>query len=254
MRGAALVTGAAGGIGRRIAWALAAGGHDVAVCDRDERVRDVAAELAAGDVRAAAATFDVADREAVRAGVEELADGLGPFDVLVSNAAIVDQIAPALDFPADGFERELRVNLTGAFWVAQALAPGMVERSFGRIVVISSGAATGGLPGQVAYSASKAGLLGMVRTLATELAPSGVTCNAILPGLIGTEKVGAMPEQVTERALRRIPAGRVGEMDEVAALASFLASEPAGYITGACIPIDGGQSLNTLGLGGAPKP
>jgi NAD(P)-dependent dehydrogenase (short-subunit alcohol dehydrogenase family) len=247
----ALVTGAAGGIGRRIAAALAAAGHDVAVCDRDERVRETAEELARAEgVRSAAGVFDIADAEAVSAGVAELAAELAPFDVLVSNAAIVDQIAPALEFPADGWQRELGVNLSGAFWAAQATAPAMVERGFGRIVVISSGAATGGLPGQVAYSASKAGLLGMVRTLATELAPAGVTCNAILPGLIGTEKVKAMPDQITERALRRIPAGRVGEMEEVAALVAFLCSEQAGYVTGACIPIDGGQSLNTLGLSG----
>ena len=247
----ALITGAAGGIGREIAGALAAAGHDVAVCDRDERVREVAAGLAgAGGTRTAAGVFDIADAAAVRTGVAELAAELAPFDLLVSNAAIVDQIAPALEFPPEGFERELAVNLSGAFWAAQALASGMVERGFGRIVVISSGAATGGLPGQVAYSASKAGLLGMVRTLATELGGAGVTCNAVLPGLIGTEKVQAMPEQITERALRRIPAGRVGEMAEVAALVAFLCSEPAGYINGACIPIDGGQSLNTLGLSG----
>ncbi len=234
------MTGAAGGIGRRIARELAAAGHAVALCDVDPRVEEAAEECGASGWR----TFDVADRDAV----EEAVSALGPFDALVSNAAIVDQIHPALGFPPEGFERELAVNLTGAFWCARAAAPAMAERGFGRIVVISSGAATSGLPGQVAYSASKAGLLGMVRTLAVELAASGVTVNAVLPGMIATEKVRAMPEKVAARAVRRIPVGRFGGMEEVAALVAFLCSERASYLTGACIPVDGGLGLNTLGL------
>jgi NAD(P)-dependent dehydrogenase (short-subunit alcohol dehydrogenase family) len=244
----ALVTGAAGGIGRRIAEALASRSHEVAVCDRDPRVQQTAEELAATGVRSAWRTFDVAIPAEVARAVRELEVELSPFDVLVSNAAIVDQIHPALGFPQEGWDRELAVNLSGAFWCVQTIAPGMAERGFGRIVVISSGAATAGLPGQVAYSASKAGLLGMVRTLAGELASSAVTVNAVLPGMIATEKVRALPEPISERVLRRIPVGRFGEMEEVAALVAFLCSEGAGYLTGACIPVDGGLSLNTLGI------
>jgi NAD(P)-dependent dehydrogenase (short-subunit alcohol dehydrogenase family) len=241
----AVVTGAAGGIGKRIAAALAADGWRVAVLDRDPKVLEVAAaEGWHGQVA------DVVDGAAVEAAIATAEEAVGPLGALVSNAAIVDQIHPALDFPLEGWERELAVNLTGAFRVCQAAARGMTERGGGRIVAISSGAAEAGLPGQVAYSASKAGLLGMVRTLAIELGRDGVSVNAILPGLIESEKVAAMPEAITRRVVKRTALGRTGRMEEVAALAAFLCSEPAGYITGACIPIDGGGGLNTVALAG----
>ena len=190
------------------------------------------------------------DGDAVEAAVAAAEEAVGPLGAVVSNAAIVDQIHPALEFPLDGWERELAINLTGSFRVCQAAARGMAERGGGRIVVISSGAAEAGLPGQVAYSASKAGLLGMIRTLAIELGRSGITANAILPGLIETEKVAAMPEAITRRMVKQTALGRTGQMEEVAALAAFLCSEGAGYITGACIPINGGWGLNTLALAG----
>jgi len=129
------------------------------------------------------------------------------------------------------WQRDIDVNLTGAFRVVQACLSGMRERGFGRIVVISSGAARGGLPGQVAYAASKAGLLGMVKTIAAENAGRGITANAVLPGMVGTENVRAMPA-------------------EVAALVAFLSSEEAGYVTGEEIGIAGGFGLNTMSLGG----
>ncbi len=245
MRGA-VVTGAAGGIGKRIAAALAGDGWRVAVLDRDPKVLEIAAE--AGWV---VQVVDVTDGSAVDAAIAAAEEAVGPLGAVVSNAAIVDQIHPALLFPPEGWERELAVNLTGSFRVCQAAARGMAERGGGRVVVISSGAAEGGLPGQVAYSASKAGLLGMVRTLAIELGRAGVSVNAILPGLIESEKVAAMPAAIKQRVVERTALGRTGRMEEVAALAAFLCSEPAGYITGACIPIDGGGGLNTLALAGS---
>jgi NAD(P)-dependent dehydrogenase (short-subunit alcohol dehydrogenase family) len=124
----------------------------------------------------------------------------------------------------------------------------MRERGYGRIVVISSGAARNGLPGQVAYSATKAGLIGMVRTIAAENAGRGITANAILPGMIATEAVEAMPDSIRDAALAWMPSGRFGRTDEVAALVAFLASEPAGYITGEAVGIDGGMGLNTNSL------
>jgi acetoacetyl-CoA reductase len=131
----------------------------------------------------------------------------------------------------------------------QACLGGMRERRYGRIVVISSGAARGGLPGQVAYAASKAGLIGMVKTIAAENAGRGITANAVLPGMVATEGVLAMPAEVVDAVNAQLPAGRMGAPEEVAALVAFLASEEAGYVTGEEIAIAGGFGLNTMSLG-----
>jgi len=233
----ALVTGAGGAIGGAIARTLADAGYRLGLCDSNPAVEELAP-------LGAARVFDVADREASERALAELADELGsPFDTAVMAAAIVDHIAPAAEFPTEYWERELAVNLSGAFWCARALAPAMLERGFGRIVMISSGAATAGQPLQVAYSTSKAGMLGLVRTLAAEFAPHGITCNAVLPGLIATPRVESWNEP-TESIRARIPAGRMGRSEEVASLVRFLCSEDAAYVTGACIPIDGGLWLN----------
>jgi NAD(P)-dependent dehydrogenase (short-subunit alcohol dehydrogenase family) len=147
------------------------------------------------------------------------------------------------------WQRDIDVNLTGAFRTVQACIGGMRERRHGRIVVISSVAALGGLPGQVAYAASKAGQLGMVRTLASENAARGITVNAILPGFVATEQVLAMPEEVRERALRSAPSGRFVEPEEIAAAVSFLVGPGAAQISGQTIAVDGAASLNQLSLG-----
>ncbi|HEX6387795.1 MAG TPA: SDR family NAD(P)-dependent oxidoreductase, partial [Solirubrobacteraceae bacterium] len=170
------------------------------------------------------------------------------FDVVVSNAAITTTIAPAHTMTDEQWHRDLDVNLTGAYRVVRACLAGMRERRYGRIVVVSSLAATQGLPGQVAYAASKAGLLGMVRTIAAENVATGVTANAILPGMVETEMVKAMPEKVLASITNLLPSGRMAAPDEVAALVAFLASELAGHITGQDIAIAGGMELNTTSL------
>jgi NAD(P)-dependent dehydrogenase (short-subunit alcohol dehydrogenase family) len=223
----ALVTGAARGIGAAIAERLRAGGFEVTTLD----------VTGSCDL-----TLDLAR--------DPLPDELAAIDVCVSNAAITDTIAPAHRMTAEQWERDIAVNLTGAFRAVQACLGGMRERRNGRVVVISSGAARNGLPGQVAYSASKAGLLGMVKTLAAENAAHGITMNAVLPGMVATETVRAMPPPVLERVAAALPAGRMAEPSEVAALVAFLASEEAGYITGQEIGIDGGFGLNTMSLAG----
>lgn len=219
------MTGAARGLGAAITAALAERGLDVLTLDREPGC-DLQIDLAG----------------------EPLPD-LGRVGVCVSNAAITNTIAPAHRMTAEQWQRDLDVNLTGAFRVVQSCLPGMRERRFGRVVVISSMAAETGLPGQVAYSASKAGLLGMVKTVAAENVDRGITANAVLPGLVATENVLAMPPDVLERVIASLPAGRMATPTEVAALVVFLASADAGYITGQAIGIDGGGSLNTMTLG-----
>jgi NAD(P)-dependent dehydrogenase (short-subunit alcohol dehydrogenase family) len=220
----ALVTGAARGIGAAIAARLRDGGFEVVTLDREPGC-DLQIDL----------------RE------EELPE-LDDVDACVSNAAITDTIAPAHRMTQEQWARDIEVNLTGAFRAVQACLPGMRERRHGRIVVISSGAARSGLPGQVAYAASKAGLLGMVRTIAAENAGRGITANAVLPGMVATEKVLAMPPEVLERVKAALPSGRLVEPAEVAGLVAYLVSDEAGQVTGEEIAVAGGFGLNTMTL------
>jgi NAD(P)-dependent dehydrogenase (short-subunit alcohol dehydrogenase family) len=223
----AVVTGAARGIGAAIAAILKERGLEVVTIDRAEGC-DLTLDL-------------------TRDALPDLSD----VDVCVSNAAITDTIAPAHKMTPEQWQRDLDVNLTGAFRVVQACLPGMRERGFGRIVVISSMAARSGLPGQVAYAASKAGLLGMVKTIAAENVARGITANAVLPGMVETEKVRAMPHEVLETVIKSLPSARMATPQEVAELVAYLASTEAGYVTGQEIAIDGGVGLNTMSLGSA---
>jgi acetoacetyl-CoA reductase len=223
----ALVTGAARGIGAAIAARLRSDGFAVTTSD-----------LAEGcDL-----TLDVARDEF---------PALDDVHVCVANAGVTTTIAPAHRMTAEQWARDIDVNLTGAFRTVQACLGGMRTRGEGRVIVISSLAALGGLPGQVAYAASKAGQLGMVRTLASENAAQGITVNAILPGLVATEQVLAMPAEVRERVLAALPSGRMVEPREIAAAVSFLASDEAAQINGQSIAIDGGASLSAMSLGSA---
>jgi len=221
----ALVTGGSRGIGAAIAERLRTDGLEVTTLDRDEGC-DLWLDLSS----------------------DELPDLTG-IDVCVSNAAITDTIAPAHRMSAEQWSRDIDVNLTGAFRSVQACLSGMRERGWGRIVAISSGAAKTGLRGQVAYSASKAGLLGMVKTLAAENAHCGITANAVLPGMVATEKVRAMPDEVLERLMPLLPSGRMVVPAEIAAAVSYLCSDDAAQVTGQEIAVDGGAGLNTFTLG-----
>ena len=220
----ALVTGAARGIGAAIAARLGSDGFEVLTLDLDDGC-DITLDVAHGEF-----------------------PPLTDIDVCVANAGVTRTIAPAHRMTPEQWQLDIDVNLTGAFRTIQACLGGMRERRHGRIVVVSSVAALGGLPGQVAYAASKAGQLGMVRTLAAENARRGITVNAVLPGLVGTEAVLAMPAEIQERALAAAPSGRLVEPAEIAALVGFLAGEQAAQISGQTIAVDGGASLNQMSL------
>jgi acetoacetyl-CoA reductase len=173
---------------------------------------------------------------------------LNDIDVLVSNAGLPTIVGGAHSMDLERWQRDLAVNLTGSFRVVQACLRGMRERRFGRIVVISSFAARFGMPAQVAYSASKAGLLGMVKTVAAENAALGITANAILPGLVASSGVRSMPQEIIDAWLQHIPTGRMVNTEEIAAAAAYLASPAAGSVTGQELLIDGGQTLNSLSV------
>jgi NAD(P)-dependent dehydrogenase (short-subunit alcohol dehydrogenase family) len=237
-----LVTGAAGGLGHAIVEALSSAGCSVAACDAPGAGLE---SVAAAVVRA---EFDVRDPTAVAAGVERAATALGGCDAVVANAGIVDTIHRAESFEDEAWRKDLEVNLFGAFYVARAAFPALAESGDGRVIVISSVAVEIGIPGQVAYGASKAGLVGMARTLAAEWASRGVRCNVVMPGMIATPKVLGMPDPVRERVRRLVPLGRFGDVDELAGTVSFLLSPAAAYITGAVLRVDGGFGLSASSL------
>jgi len=245
----ALVTGAARGIGRAIATVMARAGAHVGVADILPEVGSTAEAVAESGRRSAFAIFDISDPALVREGVREIQEKLGEIQILVNNAGIVANIAPLARMTNEAWQREIAVNLSGAFHMIQAVIGPMIQRQWGRIVNISSMAAAGGLHRQIAYASSKAGLLGLTKTVTLEHARDGITCNAVLPGLIGTENVSRMPEEILRNTIGLIPSRRIGKTEEVAHLVAFLASEEAAYINGAVIPVDGGISLNASSLG-----
>ena len=257
----ALVTGAARGIGRGIALALARNGASVVVADlhpdpfRGERYHRLRERWSGDDEAVATAdavrelgqraftvTIDVADRGSVETAARSANDALGPCDILVNAAGIVNNIANIAEMPLERWQQELAVNLTGAFNCIQVLVPAMVGKGWGRIINIASIAALRPGLGQPGYSASKAGLLGLTRSVAQEFGPSGITCNAILPGLIGTPLVRSMPAHLRDGIVNATPVGRLGEVEDIGHLAAFLASPEASFISAVGIPCDGGFS------------
>ena len=196
--------------------------------------------------RAGAIKCDVTDRDQVQATVARVAEDFGSVDILVNNAGTLDHLGQLPDQQPELWERDLRVNLTGAFNCAQAVWPHMRGRGWGRIVNMASVAGTLGGFGQASYSTTKAGLLGLTRTLALEGARHGITCNAIVPGIIGTEAFEFGNPQMNERMVKRTAMRRPGEPQDAANAITFLCSDLASYITGVALNVSGGIELFTF--------
>src|SRR5260370_42523290 len=239
----ALVTGASQGVGRATALAVAQAGARVAAAARNaEKLATVVAEIAAAGGKGVAITMDVVDSEQVKAGFRQVSEKFGKLDILVNNAAITRD-GLAVRMKAEDWDAVLRTNLTGAHFCAQQAMSVMMRARYGRIINVTSVVAETGNPGQVNYVAAKAGLIGLTRTLALEIASRNITVNAVAPGFIVSPMTDPLPQEAKDGLLVRIPLGRMGTDAEVAAAIVFLASEEAGYITGAVLDVNGGVRL-----------
>ena len=241
----ALVTGASRGIGRAIAVELARGGASVALNyagNEAAAAEALALVERAGAPRARLLRFDVADPAACQAAVDAVVAELGGLHVLVNNAGVaVDQLVMRLK--DEDWRRQLDVNLTGAFYLIRAATRPMMKARGGAIVNLSSVVGEMGNGGQAAYAATKAGLLGLTKSVARELASRSIRCNAVTPGFIGTDMTAALPEAARGKMLENIPLGRLGSAEEVARAVCFLASDEASYVTGEVLKVNGGMYM-----------
>ena len=239
----ALVTGASQGIGRACAWELARrGARVVAGARREEKLAQLVDEIRAAGGLAAAVRLDVASAESIAEAFRGVEAAFGKVEILVKNAGITRD-GLAMRMKRENWDEVLQTNLTGAFLCIQQALPGMVRARWGRIVNISSVVGETGNPGQANYVASKAGLIGLTKALAQEVASRNITVNAVAPGFIQTAMTAALDEKQRERLLGLVPLGRMGTDADVAQAVCFLASDEAAYITGHVLDVNGGLRM-----------
>lgn len=239
----ALVTGASQGIGKTCALELARQGATVALAARNEsKLAETAAEIEAAGGQAAAFALDVASEDSIKSGAKAILDKFGKVEILVNNAGITrDDLA--MKMKRADWDDVLSTNLTGAFLLTQAVLRPMLKNRWGRIINITSVVGRTGQTGQVNYAASKAGMIGLTRSLARELASRGITVNAVAPGYIETAMTHALPEDLRNQMLASIPLGRAGSEQDIANAVAFLASDAAAYITGHVLDVNGGMFM-----------
>jgi 3-oxoacyl-[acyl-carrier protein] reductase len=243
----ALVTGGSGGLGRADALALAEAGADVVVADIvKEGAEKTSREIRARGRRSFAIPMDVTKKDEVKEGIARIRKELGSVDILVNSAATLDHRGQILDQKDDLWERDLRVNLTGTYHCSRAVWPYMKEKGWGRIINMASAAGTLGGFGQASYSTTKAGIIGLTKTLALEGAKYGVNCNVVCPGIIDSEAFRIISPEMRERLIRRTAFRKPGEPEDVAQAVVFLASDKAKYITGIVLNVSGGIELFTF--------
>jgi 3-oxoacyl-[acyl-carrier protein] reductase len=243
----ALVTGASRGLGRAMALAFARQGADVVVNYRESAAAadEVVSEITAMGRRAIAVQGSTAEgREACEAIVKAALDAFGKVDILVNNAGITrDDLLIRMD--AEDWDAVIDTNLSGPFWMTRAVARPMMKARHGRIINMSSVAGRIGNAGQANYVAAKAGLIGLTKTTARELASRGITCNALAPGLIDTDILLGMPEAATQAILQITAMGKIGNVEDVAAAAVYFASDESGFVTGQVLGVDGGIAMGS---------
>ncbi len=235
----ALITGGTRGIGASIAKALKAAGHTVVTVDIvDEQLASFESETGIRGFK-----MDVSDFDSVQSAVAQIEEAVAPIDILVNNAGITrDGFMHKMD-PGKQWDAVIKVNLTSVFNTCRVIAPGMRDRGFGRIVNISSMNGQRGQFGQSNYSAAKAGMIGFTKAIAQELANKGITANCVAPGFIMTEMTAAMPAEILDAEVKKIPMGRIGQPDDIASMTTFLVSEEAGWVTGQVMSVNGGQLM-----------
>lgn len=239
----AFVTGASRGIGRAIALRLSKSGHDIVVASPElENNEAVAAEIRAAGGKAMTLDFNLTSLDSIKQGVAQAIKEMGKIDVLVNNAGITRD-GLLVRMPEEQFDSVIAVNMKSVFNMMHHVGRLMMKARSGRIVSLASVAGLYGNPGQINYSASKAGIVGMTLTAAKELGPRGITANAVAPGFIETAMTASLPDKVKEAAVAGIALGRMGKPQDVANAVAFLASDEASYITGQVLVIDGGMVM-----------